>query len=564
MKILYTFVLFICSLLFASNAQAATKSFSYYGYLSSGQTKTHQLVIPYDGTLKLTVRSMTGRQNYIVAYVKNSGKAILGTGTSSSITTKPTAVSAGDSLTIEVFPAHLQSSRGQYYITCKLTYTPNRAPVVSSITASPSTTTYGNSVTVKVAASDADGNLSYVKFTKGSSSVNDTTSPYAHTYAGLAAGTHTVKAYAVDTKAASDDASVSFKINKATPSVSKWPTASTITYGQTLASSKLSGGKASVAGSFAWTSTGTKPTAGTRGYTVRFTPKDTANYNNPTHAVSVITNKATREVSVWPSASTITYGQTLASSKLTGGKASVSGKFTWVSSVTKPAAVGTYSYAVRFTPTDTSNYNTVTGTVSMGVRKATPAISKWPIASAIVYGQTLASSKLTGASANVSGSFIWTNSKAKPTTIGNNTYTVKFTPKDTKNYNSLTHSISIKLNKATPSISAWPSASGITYGQTLGRSKLNAGKANIGGSFAWTSSGIKPTIGTHSYTVRFSPKDSTHYNSVTHAVSVKTTADPNSDLDGDGITYAQELKLGTNPDVAAVSDSSNATKLSVF
>ena len=98
----------------------------------------------------------------------------------------------------------------------------------------------------------------------------------------------------------------------------------------------------------------------------------------------------------------------------------------------------------------------------------------------------------------------------------------------------------------------------------MGRSKLNAGKANIEGSFAWTSSGIKPTIGTHSYTVRFSPKDSTHYNSVTHAVSVKTTADPNSDLDGDGITYAQELKLGTNPDVAAVSDSSNATKLSVF
>ena len=42
-------------------------------------------------------------------------------------------------------------------------------------------------------------------------------------------------------------------VNKATPTVSAWPTASAITYGQTLASSTLSGGSASVGGTFTWT-----------------------------------------------------------------------------------------------------------------------------------------------------------------------------------------------------------------------------------------------------------------------------------------------------------------------
>ena len=40
---------------------------------------------------------------------------------------------------------------------------------------------------------------------------------------------------------------------KTTPTVTAWPAASSITYGQTLASSTLSGGTASVSGAFSWT-----------------------------------------------------------------------------------------------------------------------------------------------------------------------------------------------------------------------------------------------------------------------------------------------------------------------
>ena len=51
---------------------------------------------------------------------------------------------------------------------------------------------------------------------------------------------------------------------------------------------------------------------------------------------------------------------------------------------------------MTFTPTDTTDYNTVTVTVSVVVNnKTTPTITVWPTASALTYGQTLSSSTLT-------------------------------------------------------------------------------------------------------------------------------------------------------------------------
>jgi hypothetical protein len=67
--------------------------------------------------------------------------------------------------------------------------------------------------------------------------------------------------------------------SQTTPTVSAWPTATAITYGETLASSTLSGGSASVDGSFAFTVPGTVPSAGTAAQGVTFTPTDTVNYS---------------------------------------------------------------------------------------------------------------------------------------------------------------------------------------------------------------------------------------------------------------------------------------------
>jgi len=214
MKLFRIFALLLCSLLFASNTKAATKTYRYSGVITSqGQTKTHKLSIPYSGTLKATLKVRSGGGDYIVIFLKKSGTTLAAAGTSGT-TSQTISVTAANTYTIELRAININSSHNyaSYSVSCVLTYELNSAPVISSISATPSSTTYGNPVTVNVSATDVDGNLSYVRFTKGSSNVNDTTAPYAHTYRGLPIGTHTVTAYAVDTKAASDDASVSFKI----------------------------------------------------------------------------------------------------------------------------------------------------------------------------------------------------------------------------------------------------------------------------------------------------------------------------------------------------------------
>jgi hypothetical protein len=81
-------------------------------------------------------------------------------------------------------------------------------------------------------------------------------------------------------------------VNKATPTITVAPTATPIVYGQTLAFSTLSGGSASVPGSFAWTAPSTLPSAGTVSQGVTFNPTDTANYNTVTASVNVTVNQA--------------------------------------------------------------------------------------------------------------------------------------------------------------------------------------------------------------------------------------------------------------------------------
>lgn len=79
-------------------------------------------------------------------------------------------------------------------------------------------------------------------------------------------------------------------INKAAPAVSAWPTAGAIAEGQPLASSALSGGSASVPGSFVFVNPQLKPSAGTANQSVRFVPVDDNNYTSVVGSVSVTVN----------------------------------------------------------------------------------------------------------------------------------------------------------------------------------------------------------------------------------------------------------------------------------
>ncbi len=304
--------------------------------------------------------------------------------------------------------------------------------------------------------------------------------------------------------------------NAATPTVTVWPIASAITYGQTLASSSLGGGTASVPGGFAWTTPGTAPSAGIPAESVTFTPTDTIAYNTVTAPVNLTVYKATPAVSAWPGAGAITYGQTLASSTLSGGTASVPGVFSWSSPAIAPAA-GAASENVTFTPADATDYNTLTAQVSVTVNKATPVVSSWPAASSISYGQTLVTSILNGGAASVPGTFAWTAPATSPIP-GTSTQSVTFTPADSADENTVTGMVSITVNKLTPTVSTWPTASEITFGQTLGASTLSAGSASVPGVFAWTIPTTAPPSGAPSESVTFTPSNAADYTTVTQSV----------------------------------------------
>jgi len=260
---------------------------------------------------------------------------------------------------------------------------------------------------------------------------------------------------------------------KTTPTVTTWPTASAITYGQTLASSNLTGGAASVSGIFAWTSPTTAPGAGSPSESVTFTPSDTADYNTVAGSVGLTVNKATPTVTTWP-APVFTYGVALSSVALSGGSTSVPGTFAWTTPTIVPSA-GTDSEGATFTPTDATDYNTVTGSVIVTVTKAVPSIPTAPTASAITYGQMLSLSTLTGGSANfvmngntvpVPGAFAWSS----PTTIptgGTLNEPVTFTPTDATNFSTASGPVSVTVNQAMPTVTVSPGASSISSTQPL-------------------------------------------------------------------------------------------------
>ncbi len=317
--------------------------------------------------------------------------------------------------------------------------------------------------------------------------------------------------------------SVNVAVAKATPSVTTWPTAGGITYGQALSASTLTGGSTSVGGGFAFTAPSTTPNAGTYSASVAFTPTDTANYNPVVGSVNVAVAKATPSVTTWPTASGIAYGQPLSASTLTGGSASVGGGFAFTTPALVPPSVGTYSASVTFTPTDTANYNTVAGLVNVAVANATPTVTTWPTATGITYGQALSASTLGGGSASVPGTFAFTTPSTIPN-AGSYSAPVTFTPTDTASYSSVVGSVNVAVAKATPSVTTWPTASTITYGETLASSTLSGGAASVGGSFAFTTTSTTPNAGTYSASVTFTPTDTANYNTTSGTVSVTVNA----------------------------------------
>ena len=81
-------------------------------------------------------------------------------------------------------------------------------------------------------------------------------------------------------------------------------------------------------------------------------------------------------------------------------------------------------------------------------------------------------------------------------------------------------------NNDVTSVSAWPTAAGITYGDDLSSATLSGGTASVAGSFAYDDITITPNAGTYSASLTFTPTDATNYNTVAGNIDVVVTAPP--------------------------------------
>lgn len=172
------------------------------------------------------------------------------------------------------------------------------APTVS-LTADKNNVTYGTEITLTATATHI-ANLSYTyEWDKDGEKLDGQTGRSLTIKNVNDSGKYTVKVTATDmdglTAEKTSDA-VIVSIGKADP-VTAWPTASPITYGDSLSESDLTGGQA-VDGTFAWEDGNVNPTSGSHSYTVTFTPTDKANYNSVEQSVTVQVNRATLTPSV--------------------------------------------------------------------------------------------------------------------------------------------------------------------------------------------------------------------------------------------------------------------------
>jgi subtilase family serine protease len=149
------------------------------------------------------------------------------------------------------------------------------------------------------------------------------------------------------------------------------------------------------------------------------------------------------------------------------------------------------------------------------VAKTTPTIT-WATPAAINYGTALsatqlnATAKVTGVT--IPGTLVYSPSAGTVLKAGSQTLNVNFTPTDTTTYNSAFGTVTLTVNKVTPTVT-WSTPAAINYGTALTATQLNA-TASVAGTLVYNPAATTVlTAGTHMLNVTFTPADTTDYNS---------------------------------------------------
>ena len=245
-------------------------------------------------------------------------------------------------------------------------------------------------------------------------------------------------------------------------------------------------------------------TAAYNGLQLRVVVTDGDGKTATSNAVSLTVNAATPAIS-WTAPAAITYGTALSATQL-DATSTVAGTFAYSPVAGTVLTAGTHTITATFTPTDTTDYKTVTATVGLKVIQAAPSLS-WNVPAAITYGTALSATQL-NASSTVAGTFAYSPAAGTVLKAGTQTISVTFTPTDSTDYSTATSAVSVSVNAATPVIT-WNTPAAIAYGTALSATQLDA-SSTVAGAFAYNpAAGTVLTAGMHTITATFTPTDST-------------------------------------------------------
>jgi hypothetical protein len=287
-------------------------------------------------------------------------------------------------------------------------------------------------------------------------------SPASGTVLGAGSQTLSVTFTPTDTtdfKSAS--ASVTLVVTTQSVPVIAWSTPAAIIYGTAIGSVQLNATAAfsgsAVSGTFAYTpASGTMLGAGSHTLSVTFTPSNTSQYASATATVTLLVNQAT-PVITWATPAAITYGTALSATQLNATatlNGTVAGSFVYTPASGTVLSAGSHTMSVTFTPTDTTDYHSVSSTVSLVVNQALPIIT-WATPAPITSGTALSATQLNAtASFNgsaVAGNFVYTPASGKVFAAGSQTLSVTFTPTDTTDYQSASATVTLVVNQSASS-----------------------------------------------------------------------------------------------------------------
>ena len=332
-------------------------------------------------------------------------------------------------------------------------------------------------------------------------------------------------------------ATVQLTVAPATP-VLNWATPSGITYGTALSSAQLNAtasfqGKP-VPGTMTYLpSSGTIPPAGTTALSVTFTPADTVNFATVTANVPLVVSPGTPTID-WATPSGISYGTALSSAQLNAtasfqGKP-VPGTMTYLPPAGTIPPTGANTLSAIFTPQDVVDFAQTAATVVLTVAPATPVLS-WATPSGISYGTALSNVQLNATASfqgkSVPGTMTYLPSSGTIPPAGTDTLSVVFSPEDSVNFASATALVTLKVAKATPTIT-WSVPSSVTSGTALSTAQLNAvasfGGNSVEGTYSYTPGpGTVVSAGTTQLTVTFMPADTVDFTTATASVPLTVT-----------------------------------------